>query len=450
MIMKRINLATLLVLFALTATAHQVEIREARLWEAPDHTRVVFELSKKPSSYNVFTLDNIKSKPRVVIDLKSSQVISGFHRIRYRKGVVKNLRSGKRKGGVVRLVLDLSQKVKTKAFVIRSTKRNGYRLVVDLYKTTKSKQRVLIVDKSSQLNSVPGKKVRKSKKKQVAKNRRSTTRSNSRRASKRAAKHKPRRQIVRDVIVAIDPGHGGEDPGAIGRRHGTREKDVVLKISKYLARMIHRQKGVQAVLVRNGDYYVTLNQRLKIARKVKADILISIHANSAHRSSARGVSVYTLSKRGASSEASKWLADRENRADFVGGAQLTKHHRDDSLAKVLLDLSQTSTLQASVNIAQQVLLELRKVGKVHRGGLEKAGFVVLKSPDIPSILVETGFISNPGEEKKLRSRRYQKQIARYIMKGVLRYFIRNAPPNTRFANRKSIVANDNNNGIAKK
>jgi len=466
--MKRVIVATILLFFALSATAKTaVEVRKARLWDAPDHTRIIIELSKRPKSFHIFSLTHIKNKPRVVIDIKSAIIGHSFHDVVYKKGIVKRVRSGKRKGGGLRLVIDLSEISKPRAYIRKLTRNKGYRLIVDLQKAnpvrlksrsksrSKSKSRQTpIVDKSSVVA-----KLKTKKSKVIAKRKRSTVKSSKVRSEKvqsrkMYSKLKKKRRFkptpIRDVIVAIDAGHGGDDPGAIGGKHGTREKDVVLNISRYLASMIRAQDGVQAVLIRNGDYFVDLKRRLKIARRVKADILISIHANSAHRSSASGISVYTLSKKGASSEAAKWLANRENRSDFVGGAQLKKSRRDDSLAKVLLDLSQTSTLQASVNIAQFVLAELRKVGNVHRGGLEKAGFVVLKSPDIPSILIETGFISNPREERKLRSKRYQKQVARYIMKGVIRYFVRHAPPNTRFARQQEILVKSNGSGIAKK
>lgn len=419
---------TILLLVASSAIADQVEIREANLSVGPDQTQIIFELSKQPSTYRLFKLNAIKSKPRVVIDIKQARLANGFHRLRYQKGLIKKLRSGKRKGNVLRIVLDLTEKVKPYSYVTKSTAAGGYRLVVDLNslkpQTARSKKGFARADVSRSLAETA---VSRSAHEKIHKQR------------------KPQRKIqpdaVRDVIVAIDPGHGGDDPGAIGNQ-GTREKDVVLKISKYLAKMINRQKGLQAILIRNGDYFVNLDKRLSIAREVKADMLISIHADAAHSASAQGISVYTLSKRGASSEAAKWLADRENRSDLFGGTtEMSAYKKDESLAKVLLDLSQTSTLQASGNIARFVLSELKKLGKIHRGGLGKAGFVVLKSPDIPSILIETGFISNLSEERKLRSGRYQKQVAQYILKGVMQYFMRHGPPNTHFAHRKSIMVN---------
>lgn len=401
----------------MTTMAKPLQVREATVTATPYHTRVVFELSKRPKNYRLFTLNSIKTKPRIVIDIQYARLAKHFNRQVYRKGLVKKLRSGMRKAGVLRLVLDLTQKAQLSSSLIKSKHLgNTYRLIVDLH--TAKRRPVHSIKKTT----VATASIKLPPKQQLIRNK------FRRRANTHSALHYER---SRDVIIAIDPGHGGDDPGAIGA-NGTREKDVVLKIAKHLFEIISREKGLRAILVRKGDYYVDLNQRRHIARHFKADLLISIHANSARKASARGISVYTLSQSGASSEAAKWLADRENRSDFIAGIRL-QNNEDEDLAKVLLDLSQTSTLQASSKIARTVLLELKKLGKVHRGGLGKAGFVVLKSPDIPSILVETGFISNPREEQKLRSNSYQQRVAQHIFQGILHYFKRNAPPNTYFA-----------------
>jgi N-acetylmuramoyl-L-alanine amidase len=246
-----------------------------------------------------------------------------------------------------------------------------------------------------------------------------------------------RRQRVRDIVVAIDAGHGGDDPGAIGLR-GTKEKHVVMKISRRLARMVNRQPGMRAVLIRQGDYYINLHRRQEIARKHRADVFISVHADAARRRGAKGVSVYTLSKRGASSQAAKWLADKENLSDLLGG-EMHSHKGDGTLAKVLFDLSQTSTIHASRDVARSILTQLSTHNPVHGKGMGRAGFVVLKSPDIPSVLVETGFISNPYEESRLRRSKHQRKIARSIFKGLLSYFTQHAPPNTVFAKKRNHV-----------
>jgi len=234
----------------------------------------------------------------------------------------------------------------------------------------------------------------------------------------------------RDIIVAIDAGHGGEDPGATGRR-GTREKDIVLQIARKLRELINKKPGMKAVMIRNGDYYISLRGRTKKARKANADIFISIHADAFKNTKAHGSSVFILSSRGASSEAAKWLAKKENQADLVGGVSLDD--KDDMLAKLLLDLSQTATIEASNSVASRVMKGLKKVGKTHKNSVERAGFAVLKSPDIPSLLVETGFISNPKEEKLLKSAAYQKKMAQAILNGVDGYFKRYPLPGSVYA-----------------
>lgn len=427
--------------------AANVKLRDARVWVAPDHTRVIFEASRSPGRFRMFTLAN---PPRVVLDIRSARLAARVKRKLKRKGVIARIRTGRRGRRTLRIVFDLTEKIKLDTFVLKPNRRYGHRLVIDLLRlnVTKPARRISKRMASKRVRNkrdlAVARKVKKSKrrtiKQEVRKSRRAKR--HQRNVRRRAIRRKKVRKLpVRDIIVAIDPGHGGDDPGAIGR-HGTREKDVVLRMAKRLAYLIRRQPGMQAVLIRNGDYYVDLERRKHIARKIKADLFISLHANSARRRSARGISVYTLSRRGASTEAARWLASRENRADLVGGARMANRlKRNNNLARVLLDLSQASTLQASKDIARYVLGEMRKVGRVHRRGLERAGFVVLKSPDIPSILIETGFISNPREERKLGNRRYQRRLAYSIMRGIMSYFRYNAPPNTRFARSRHVISN---------
>jgi len=238
-------------------------------------------------------------------------------------------------------------------------------------------------------------------------------------------------------VVAIDAGHGGEDPGAIGPR-GTREKTVVLQIAKKLAHFINSERGMRAVLTRQGDYYLPLRKRVELARKRKADLFISLHADAFTNSRVRGSSVYVLSRRGASSEHARWLAERENASDLIGGVSLDD--KDGLLASVLLDLSQTASLEASIDAAERVLNGLKKVGKLHKPGVESGAFAVLKSPDIPSLLVETAFISNPQEEKKLLSAAHQQKLARTLAVSVKRYFEGNPPNGTLLATRSHIIA----------
>jgi len=303
--------------------------------------------------------------------------------------VVKGLRSGSRNKGDLRLVLDLVSPVKPKSFVLKPNDQYGHRLVIDLFNAGKVKKR-----------------------------------------EPKTVKAVTRPTKLRDLVIAVDAGHGGDDPGARGRK-GTREKDVVLGIARKLAAKINKEPGMKAVLVRDGDYYIGLRKRIDKARKHRADLFISIHADAFRDRRVHGSSVYVLSRRGASSEMARWLAARENAADLVGGVSLDD--KDDLLAEVLLDLAQTATLETSTGAASNVLSELKRLGKVHKRQVQHAGFVVLKSPDIPSMLVETAFISNPSEENRLRSRKHQQKVANAIFKGVRRYFVSNPPVGTRLA-----------------
>nr|VFJ60400.1 MAG: N-acetylmuramoyl-L-alanine amidase [Candidatus Kentron sp. FW] len=392
------------------AFASLAEVENLRMWPAPDHTRVVFDISK-PVTHSLFTL---RAPDRVVIDIpnihmgllpsKPSAADPLLRRIRFAS------HNGRRD---LRIVLDLKRPVRPKSFLLKPNRNYGYRLVVDLFKTEKPRAYKKPAPKPS-ISSAPLKKPL---------------------ASKPPAP-KPRAQAPikpRQVIVAIDPGHGGEDPGASGRR-GTREKDVVLAIGKKLKTLLNRKYGIKAFLVRTGDYYISLKKRKRIARKHKADLLISIHADAFRDPLVYGSSVYVLSERGASSESAKWLADRENSADLVGGVSLDD--KDDLLASVLLDLSQTATLSASIQLGTDIFNELKKLGKTHKRRIQRAGFVVLKSPDIPSVLVETAFISNPHEERRLRNPKHQMRVAKAILTGVLRYLKNNAPQDTLLAVRK--------------
>lgn len=381
-----------LTLVAQAATSHSpVDIKGLRMWTAPDNTRLVFDLSG-PVEHSLFTL---KNPNRIVIDVKGAELPGGLPALDLAKSDIERIRYARRNGKDLRVVLDLKQAVRPKSFLLKPNSEYGNRLVIDLFDA----------------------------------------------ASKPPAP-KTEQDIAgrpRDIVVAIDPGHGGEDPGAIGR-HGTREKDVVLAIAKRLAALVAKEPGMKPYLTRTGDYYVSLRDRMREAREHHADLFISIHADSYHNPRAHGASVYTLSTRGASSEAARWLANKENAADLIGGVSLDD--KDDLLASVLLDLSQNATNEASHEAAVAVMDDLRKVIPLHRRRVERAGFVVLKSPDVPSMLVETSFISNPREERKLASRRYQSTLARAIMAGIRDYFSKNPPPGTYLAQRerKHVIA----------
>ncbi len=389
-------------------------VTNARLLSTAERTRVVFALTDAVK-FKTFVVPATATKPeRLVIDIRNAKALKRFVRQKYRQGLVVRIRSGRRNTNDLRLVVDLVAKSSYKSQLQQTAGIPGYQLVVDLYGAGKTglvrrghQQRPRVVSR-----------------RQLADKRRRRTRA-------------VKKIKTRDVVIAIDAGHGGDDPGAIGLL-GTKEKDVVLRMARNLYRMVKAHPGMRPVMIRHGDYYVDLRTRMRLARKHKADLFISIHANSARKRSARGVSVYTLSSRGATSQAAKWLAERENRSDIIGGTQI-RPGVDKGLAKMLLDLSQTSTSKASVDAASVVLRELSKITRVHRRGLERAGFVVLKSPDVPSILIETGFISNPSEEIRLRNRRYQRRVAAMILRGIVHYFVKNAPPDTMFAKRKHVI-----------
>jgi N-acetylmuramoyl-L-alanine amidase len=379
---KRFTQFVLLVLFLLPLSAYAAEMRGVRVWTAPDHTRLVFDISS-PVQYNVFPLH---SPERLVIDLKKSRPGKKFEPDGVGNALLKGLRYAHRPNDDLRIVLDLQHHVRPKSFLLQPNASYGHRLVIDLYgKAAKT-------------------------------------------AKPKIAKSAEDIKAVRDVVIAIDAGHGGEDPGARGPVYKTKEKRITLQIAKRLKRLIDAQKGMRAVLTRTGDYYVGLRKRMQIARKHRADLFVSVHADAFRDKRVRGSSVYVLSNRGASSEAARWLAKRENAADLVGGVSLDD--KDKVLASVLLDLSQSATQEASLSAANKVYKKLHRVGKVHGRRVQQAGFLVLKSPDIPSMLVETGFISNPTEENNLRNPKYQQRLANSVMQGIRQYFHDAPPPGT--------------------
>ncbi|MCK4742821.1 MAG: N-acetylmuramoyl-L-alanine amidase [Sulfuriflexus sp.] len=402
--MRKLWIAILL-FTSLPALAGQTEVIGVRLWPAPDHTRLVFDLSG-PVEHSLFTLPD---PDRIVIDLKNVRLRTTL-KADTTKGPVKSIRSGARNVTDLRIVLDTKKTMRPKSFELKPYGEHGNRLVLDLYH---------VKDKN--------------KKRKVAKK------------SARPTAKKQARQKLRDVVIAIDAGHGGDDPGARGYR-GTREKDVVLAIARRLERLVKKQPGMRPVMIRNGDYYISLRGRMKKARQKRADIFISIHADAFRNKKAKGSSVYTLSPRGATSEAARWLAESENKADLIGGVSLDD--KDDILASVLLDLSQTASLEASLDVAEHILGGLKRVGKVHKPRVQSASFMVLKSPDIPSVLIETAFISNPEEERKLLSKAYQQKLAKALMKGISKYFNRFPPPGTHLARRHVIQSGETLSAIA--
>src|SRR6185436_9054346 len=374
-----------LLLASLTAAAPAVTIKDVRLWAGPDATRLVFDLSA-PAESSVMTLQN---PDRVVIDISGARIDSS-RAMPEGQGFVKQLRVGPQGKGDLRFVIDLSSPASPRSFTVAPASSYGHRLVVDLSPLA-AKAPPLVVKSADDAHG-------------------------------------------RDVIVAIDAGHGGVDPGSIGKA-GTREKHVTLAIARRLKERIDREPGMRAVLTRDSDYFVELRDRIVRARRQQADMFVSVHADSYRNRSVVGSSVYVLSARGASDESARWLADRENAADLVGGVSLDD--KDSVLASVLLDLSQGASMSASFAAAQKVMDELDRIGNVTRRGVKSAGFLVLKSPDIPSILVETAFISNPTEEARLGSGKHQQRLAEAIFHGVRGYFYTNPPPGTLVAQLRS-------------
>ncbi len=368
---------------ASAVTAHAVALRQIRLRPSPHGARVVLDLSGR-AHHDLFLLRN---PDRVVMDLPGTRMSPSARAVPAGAGLVRDVRYAERPGGILRVVLDLRSAAAAKSFLSLPNARYGYRLVVDL--------------SDAAARAIPA-----------------------------TAIHAPARG--RDVVIAVDPGHGGDDPGATGV-YGTHEKDVVLAIGRDLAADIDAQPGMRAYLTRDGDYFVPLRERMRKARAHDADLFVSIHADSIRDHDVAGASVYILSQRGATDEAARWLAERENASDLIGGVSL--ENKSPVLASVLLDLSQSASMTESEQAAQDVLHSLERVGQVHYDRVQQARFVVLKSPDIPSMLVETDYISDPREELKLRTPAKQMKIARAILAGVRRYFYANPPPGTRIAQR---------------
>jgi len=379
-------LAVLLWLLSLPpVAADAVTVQNLRMWRAPDHTRLVFDLSG-PIEHKLFTLAD---PHRLVIDMERGRLADALAAAEPDNPLIGAVRTGNPEGDTLRIVVDLKAEVKPRSFVLKPAGQYGHRLVVDLYD-------VRAAEDGGAEDAPP---------------------------AATAKRPPPAPRPAPTVVVAVDAGHGGEDPGALGRRYRTREKDVTLAIARELAQLVDRAPGMRAVLIRDGDYYVGLRQRFQKARKQRADVFVSIHADAVPgRRQARGSSVYVLSERGASSAMARHLADRENAADLIGGVSL--NDKDSMLARVLLDMSHSKTIEHSLLLGEDILGHLRGVGPVHVARVQQAGFAVLKSPDIPSVLVETAFISNPAEEKKLRTPAFQRRLAQGIFKGIQQFVAR--------------------------
>jgi N-acetylmuramoyl-L-alanine amidase len=382
MMTKIIKTLFLLMLFSISYKSF-ADVDSVRVWQSPANTRLVFDLSK-PHQHKIFTLEN---PYRLVIDLGGNAKFKpNVSKVDLASTLVTGLRTGRQKNKDLRLVFQLRADVNPKSSILAPNKiYPHHRLVVDLFEKNQQSIEPVITVKT---------------------------------VADKVTHNK------RDIIVAIDAGHGGEDPGAVGYRR-TKEKVVVLKIAKKLAALLEAEPGYKPYLTRTGDYYVPLRERTRKARDANADLFISIHADAFKNSQAHGSSVFVLSERGASSEEARYLAAKENEADLVGGVSLGG--REDHVAMTLLDLSMTATRGSSLAVGKSILKRMDKISRLHKKHVGEAAFMVLKAPDIPAILIETGFISNPGEAKKLATSSYQAKMAREIFRGLTVYFY-SAPP----------------------
>jgi len=374
-----------MLLIAICRPADAGTVENVRVWTGPDKTRVVLDLDREVE-YSVFSLDG---PDRLVIDLRQSSIGIDPELNPEHAGVIRSIRHGIRNGTDLRVVLDLDAKTRPRSFLLEPTGHYGHRLVLDLFPE----------GAASAVERV-----------------------------REAVIQPPDRE--RDMIVAIDAGHGGEDPGAIGPS-GSFEKNIVLAIARELEQQIEAAPGMRPVMIRTGDYYIPLRERYQRAREARADLFVSIHADAFRDFRVRGSSVYILSRGGASSEAARLLAKSENEADLIGGVEINPG--DDMLRTVLLDLSQSASLEYSNEAAEKLLRELRSVGRTHKQRVESANFVVLRSPDVPSVLVEVGFISNPSDEANLGSRAHRQKIATALRQGIAAHFREKAPQGTWFA-----------------
>lgn len=385
------------------------EIVSARLWPAPEYTRLTLE-AQTPIAHNVFT---ISGPDRLVLDLEDVEANASIDALASRISpddpYVSGIRIGRFKPGVVRLVLDLKTQVQPQTFMLQPVGEYGYRLVLDLYPAEAADPIAALLENKPASAPVP-----------PAANDKPPAPAEP----KAWRKPPPQPEVARLVTVAIDAGHGGEDPGAKGRS-GTYEKHVTLAIAKKLKALVDAEPNMRGVLIRDGDYYVPLATRVVKARKAQADLFVSVHADAFIKPHARGSSVFALSERGATSAAAGWLAKKENEADLIGGVNIDVD--DPTLKQVLLDLSQTATINDSLKLARSVLGEIGDINELHKAHVEQAGFAVLKAPDIPSILVETAFLTNPDEEKRLKDDKYQEKMAQAILVGIRKYFATNPP-----------------------
>ncbi len=435
--------ATLLLSVLSALPARAAQILAVRVWPADDYTRVTLE-----NDSNLKATHFIVNNPeRLVVDIEGLELnptLKGLvAKIESGDPYIKRVRVGQNRPNVVRLVFDLKEEIKPQVFTLAPVGAYKHRLIFDHYPVKQPDPIAALIEKGQWssddplIGSTPAVTAEAEAEAKpelppagpvtgpAAEP--ATPAKPEPPAAARPAPHSPPvapQKVARMITIALDPGHGGEDPGAIGKR-GSREKDVVLAIAKRLKFKIEEQPNMRVMLTRDGDYFVPLGTRVEKARKVQADLFVSLHADAFVETSARGSSVFVLSEKGASSSAARWLANKENLADSIGGVNIKSH--DVQLASVLFDLSTTAQINDSLKLGKAVLGEIGGINRLHKGAVEQAGFAVLKAPDIPSILIETAFISNPEEEAKLTDNGYQDQIAEAILRGIKRYFAKNPP-----------------------
>jgi len=392
------------------------QVNSARIWPAQEYTRITLE-SGAPIAHKIFTIAN---PHRLVLDLENVESSTALDvlsaKISADDPYVSGVRIGRYKPGVIRLVLDLKAQVKPQVFTLKPVGDYGHRLVLDVYPVEPVDPLLALLEKK-------GAPVQPSN---IGKPEKQPGNFGSGQSSPPAAATKPApaSDVARLITIAIDAGHGGEDPGAKGRS-GTYEKHITLAIAKKLKALVDEEPNMRGVLIRNGDYFVQLADRVEKAKKINADLFVSIHADAFIKPHARGSSVFALSERGATSVAARILAEKQNQADQIGGVNLEIY--EPVLQQVLVDLSQTATINDSLKLARAVLGEIGGINELHRERVEQAGFAVLKAPDIPSILVETAFLTNPDEERRLKDEKYQDQMAQAILVGIRKYFAANPP-----------------------
>lgn len=388
----------------LPGQAHALAVQSARLWPAKEYTRLTIE-SAAPIVHQILA---VRNPDRLVLDLEGVDITAELQQLAAKVSAgdpyIQGIRVAVNRPGVIRLVLDLKVEVKPQLFALPPVAEYGHRLVLDLYPMQAIDPLMALLEDREGADQ----------------------RVDAARAGTEKSKPglRPEKKGGRPLIIVLDPGHGGEDPGAIGKR-GTFEKNIVLAVAKKLRKRIDREQNMRAFLTRDDDYFVPLPMRVAKARAVKADLFISIHADAFGNRDVRGSSVFALSERGATSVAARWLAQNENRADLIGGVNLDVG--DPILARTLLDLSQTAAISDSLKLGRFMLEEIGEVNALHKNYVEQAGFAVLKAPDVPSILIETAFISNPDEEKRLRDSSHQQKLADSITEGIRRYFAQNPP-----------------------